>query len=179
MHIRLLTRKMTLGLTATFLAAAVLIPSMGFSLSAETEAARPGTGNVGLVVPFFDQPGRPANVQFLVPGSTADQCVGYATYRKDANIQESVLSFHAGESGVARSRVATGECYAISMSVDYGDGRGFTPWRTHYAATNPRPITLTKPRAVVIKQILYRLCIKHTTSQEVICTKVLRKKNNG
>ncbi|HMS25272.1 MAG TPA: hypothetical protein PKB15_06285 [Acidimicrobiia bacterium] len=179
MNVRLLTRKMTLGLTATFLTAAVLIPSMGFSLSAGTEAAGPGTGNVSLVVPFFDQPGRSANTQFLVPGSTSSQCVGYTTYRRDANIQESVLSFFAGESGAVNARRRMGECYSISMSVQYDDGLGFTPWRTHYAATNTRPITLTKPRTVVIKQILYRLCIKHTTSQEVVCTKVLRKKNNG
>ncbi len=62
------------------------------------------------------------------------------------------------------------ECYAMSISVDYGDG--FEPWLTDYNVSNR--LWVDTPAEEPFEQILYRLCSRDTESREVGCTKVLR-----
>ena len=119
------------------------------SMSAEV-----GTGNVSQTITFGPQY---SFYKFRVPNGGM-----YCQAKIRYTAQEATR--------VTTMKMSGTECYAMSISVDYGDG--FEPWLTSYNVNDRLWVDTPADRPFV--RILYRQCNRHTDSREVVCTKVLR-----
>lgn len=124
------------------------------SAEATSMSTEVGTGNVSQTITFGP---RFSFFKFRVPNGGM-----YCQAKIRYTAQE--------DTRVTTMKMAGTECYAMSISVDYGDG--FEPWLTDYNVGNRLWVDTPAERPFV--QILYRLCVRNTDSQEVVCTKVLR-----
>ncbi|HMS92470.1 MAG TPA: hypothetical protein PJ993_03180 [Candidatus Saccharibacteria bacterium] len=119
------------------------------SMSAEV-----GTGNVSQTITFGPQY---SFYKFRVPNGGM-----YCQAKIRYTAQEATR--------VTTMKMSGTECYAMSISVDYGDG--FEPWSTSYNVNDRLWVNTPADRPFV--RVLYRQCNRHTDSREVVCTKVLR-----
>lgn len=119
------------------------------SMSAEV-----GTGNVSQTITFGP---RYSFYKFRVPNGGM-----YCQAKIRYTAQEATR--------VTTMKMSGTECYAMSISVDYGDG--FEPWSTSYNVNDRLWVDTPADRPFV--RVLYRQCNLHTDSREVVCTKVLR-----
>ena len=119
------------------------------SMSAEV-----GTGNVSQTITFGP---RYSFYKFRVPNGGM-----YCQAKIRYTAQEATR--------VTTMKMSGTECYAMSISVDYGDG--FEPWSTSYNVNDRLWVNTPADRPFV--RVLYRQCNRHTDSREVVCTKVLR-----
>lgn len=119
------------------------------SMSAEV-----GTGNVSQTITFGP---RYSFYKFRVPNGGM-----YCQAKIRYTAQEATR--------VTTMKMSGTECYAMSISVDYGDG--FEPWSTSYNVNDRLWVDTPADRPFV--RVLYRQCNFHAYSREVVCTKVLR-----
>lgn len=119
------------------------------SMSAEV-----GTGNVSQTITFGP---RYSFYKFRVPNGGM-----YCQAKIRYTAQEATR--------VTTMKMSGTECYAMSISVDYGDG--FEPWSTSYNVNDRLWVDTPADRPFV--RVLYRQCNLYTDSREVVCTKVLR-----
>lgn len=124
-------------------------PTEATSMSEEV-----GTGNVSQTITFGP---RYDFFKFRVPNGGM-YCMAKIRYTAQEDTR------------VTTMKMVGTECYAMSISVDYG--QGFEPWLTDYSIGNR--LWVDTPADRPFARILYRLCVRHTDSREVICTKVLR-----
>lgn len=121
---------------------------------ATSMSAEVGTGNVSQTITFGP---RYDFFKFRVPDGGM-YCMAKIRYTAQEDARVTTMKMEGTE------------CYAMSISVDYGDG--FEPWLTSYNVNDRLWVDTPADRPFV--RILYRQCNRHTESREVICTKVLR-----